>query len=453
MSITLSALGSLTYTPYDGANAMQLANALNLAGSGINIVSATYTGFNGATSLIAAGGSQGVLATTGNGTPNTTNTVGSYGEDNNQPGDADLDAIIYGVFSGAGDTQDATRIDIQFTVVDPSLISISLSALFGSDEFPEFSNTSFVDIAAILVDGVNYALFNGEATQPLSVLEQNLTAGNFVDNLDGHLPIEYDGISTELVIVAPLNTTLQTHTLSIMIADTGDGIYDSGIFLSALTATNRAGSGGTKLIVEGSSGSDLYQGGDYAEQYFGGEGNDTVYAADGNDDIFGNTGDDYIYGQVGNDFTQAGQGDDIAFGGQGNDTVYGNLGGDDVYGNLGDDQLYGGQSDDILYGGQGGDAMVGNLGNDTLIGNMGNDTLSGLAGDDTYLFAGRVNSTGFDLITELDAGDHILFVGMTADDVETSADGANTLIALTNGGIITVVGAAPAAVEASYIFA
>ena len=47
-------------------------------------------------------------------------------------------------------------------------------------------------------------------------------------------------------IVGILNSSLTEHTLEIVIADTGDSVLDSGVFLSALSAGKDTGGGGIK---------------------------------------------------------------------------------------------------------------------------------------------------------------------------------------------------------------
>ena len=231
------------------STATDIASKLLSATPGLSVLSAQYTGAINAVSLFdgvnlgSAGGGTlslgaGVLLTTGDGTPPLSNTSVSYGQDNGTAGDANLDAYALAAFSYAGSTYDAAIINITFSVAaleDGSLPAhVSVDIMFGSDEYPEYSNTSYVDIAAIEVDGVNYAYFNQNIQQPLSVISNNLSAGNFVDNQGNILAIEYDGISAPLRVVGSLNPDLSEHTIRIAIADTGDYAYDSGIFVSNL---------------------------------------------------------------------------------------------------------------------------------------------------------------------------------------------------------------------------
>jgi len=76
---------------------------------------------------------------------------------------------------------DATTITFSFTVTDPMITGISLNAVFGSDEYPEWVN-AFVDIGVVLVNGVNVAYFGNDPNAPLSVVGSNLSANYFIDN-------------------------------------------------------------------------------------------------------------------------------------------------------------------------------------------------------------------------------------------------------------------------------
>ncbi len=87
------------------------------------------------------------------------------------------------------------------------------------------------------VDGVNFAFFE-DGSLVSFVAGDN--ADQFVDNNvgTGNYDIEYDGLSLTLNVVGLLDPNLTTHTLKIAIADTSDDIFDSGVFIGGLMATN-----------------------------------------------------------------------------------------------------------------------------------------------------------------------------------------------------------------------
>jgi hypothetical protein len=191
----------------------------------------------------------GLLLTSGDPTPPGTNTGPAYGVDAGGVDvvDSDLQATVDAAFSLAGPVQDVTYLQFQINVTDPAIVGLRFDVVFGSDEFREFTNSSYVDVAGVYVNGANYALFNNSPDQPLSVVAANVNGGNFRDNTGAEpnnntpIPIEYDGVSRKLQINAPIQLGL--NTIKIAIADTGDSIYDSGIFVSSLQAVNYTGYG------------------------------------------------------------------------------------------------------------------------------------------------------------------------------------------------------------------
>ena len=210
----------------------------------------------------------GLLLTSGT-TPGIVNTVGWFGTDNSvlpggtfYNGDPNIDAVVNTVFQTQ--SYDATTLSFDFTVTDPTATSVSFDLVFGSDEFPEWVD-QFVDCAIVMVNGVNYALFNHDPLHPLSVVSSNLAAGYFQDNAGNVLPIEYDGVSHVLKIVAPI--TSGVNHIEIGIADTGDHIYDRGIFIANLSAGNIPGSGVVSPTAPCTDGSDSVTG-NAQDEYF-----------------------------------------------------------------------------------------------------------------------------------------------------------------------------------------
>ncbi|MFN7678357.1 MAG: choice-of-anchor L domain-containing protein, partial [Cyanobacteriota bacterium] len=266
--------------------------------------------------------SAGLLLTSGI-APGTSNTSTWYGSDNSGTtgfanGDADIDAVVNTVFQTM--SYDATTLSFAFTVSDPTKTSVSFDLVFGSDEYPEWVD-AFVDCGIVIVDGVNYALFNNDPLHPLSVISPNLSAGYFQDNAGNVLPIEYDGVSGRLRIVAPLKAGQTTHTLKIGIADTGDHILDSGLFIANLSAGTDPGSGVVSNPGGGTEGNDSCTGSAKDEYFDLKGGDDTVYAGAGSDIIVAGLGNDKVYGGTGNDDLKGDGGNDLLDGGADLDTA------------------------------------------------------------------------------------------------------------------------------------
>jgi Ca2+-binding RTX toxin-like protein len=317
------------FTAYTGTGDSTLTSALLAANSGIiidaNSIVLGASGQNAVNfydgSLAPLGIGSGLLLTSGT-TPGTSNTLSWFGQDNNQAGDADINAVVNAVFQTQ--SYDATTLSFDFTVADPTATSVSFDLVFGSDEYPEWVD-QFVDSAIVMVNGVNYALFNHDPMHPLSVVSSNLAAGYFQDNAGNVLPIEYDGVSHVLKIVAPIQalnpdgTPFRNH-IKIGIADTGDHIYDSGIFIANLSAGTIPGSG----VVA----------------------TPDVSCTDGADSVSGTSMDEYFLLKGGDDQAYAGAGAEWGCAGAGHDTVFGGSGADELKGDAGNDWLDGGDGSD-----------------------------------------------------------------------------------------------------------
>ncbi len=181
----------------------------------------------------------GIFLTSGVGNLPSTNTDTSFDHNSvglanpGTGGDADLSAILAAAGAPSSVTNDVNFIEFDFTVDDPSSNAVSAQFVFGSDEFPDQGVT---DVFAFIVDGVNYAMFPDGS---LVSFVQGANAGQFVDNDfgTGNYDIEYDGFSRRLNVVGLLDPNLSTHTIKIAIADTSDTIFDSGVFIGGLMAT------------------------------------------------------------------------------------------------------------------------------------------------------------------------------------------------------------------------
>ncbi|MFM9967843.1 MAG: choice-of-anchor L domain-containing protein, partial [Burkholderiales bacterium] len=316
--------------------------------------------------------------------------------------DGALTAVAKAAFASAGSTNDATIIEIKFALNNPATTRVSFDLLFGSDEYPEFKNSSYVDIGAVFVDGVNYALFNGNASQPLSVIQANFTAGNFVDNTTGFLPIEYDGISTPLRIIAPLGAGVGgVHTIRIGVADTGDGAWDSALYASNLRAAGSGTDGSIGVIsnddiLDAGVGNDTLNGGAGADRMIGGQGADTYYVDNAGDQV------------VETDNVPAGGSGlklDVEFG-SAIDTVISSISFalenltyvENLTLALGSAAVTGSGNalENVIVGNERDNTLAGNAGNDKLDGGAGADTMQGGANDDLY----TVNAAG-DIVSEL----------------------------------------------------
>ena len=219
----------------------------------------TYSGSGNAAFLVnsfsipSAFELEGGIFLSSGGFPGSSNTVGSSTVSHGTAGDADLTSTAAAAFSGAGATRDASVLEFTVTVVGDAIDGISFDIVFGSEEYPEYSNTSFVDVAIIYINGKNVALFNDNPTTPLSVIQQSLSSGNFLNNSSGAFATEWDGFSKVLTVRSALNKG--ENTIKIGVADTGDYAYDSGLYVSNIKLLNQGATGGGVLsVVNGDNG-------------------------------------------------------------------------------------------------------------------------------------------------------------------------------------------------------
>ncbi len=241
-----------------------------LLGFGLNVTNVTFNGsvlpptgveadmigfFNGSGSNI--GIASGCIINTGNiyDAPGP-NDSGSDGIDNGTPGDPDLDILAsQNVLTS---TYNAAVLEFDFeTVTD----GISFRYVFASEEYNEFVCTQYNDVFGFFIwgpnplggtyNGVNIALVPS-TTLPVGI--NTVNNGNFgsaggsaancpqafmdndayyVDNDSlGGQSVQYDGFTTVLTAQKDL-VPCTTYHLKMAVADAGDGIYDSGVFLEA----------------------------------------------------------------------------------------------------------------------------------------------------------------------------------------------------------------------------
>lgn len=235
-----------------------------LLGSGVTATNITYNGaplaigsFIGTSSNIGLAG--GVLMTCGD----ITNAIGPNNASgastgNSLPGDPDLDQIMSPTLS-----YDASILEFDFT---PTSDTVKFSYVFGSEEYMEYVSTTpggINDGFGFFISGPgitgpftnnakNIALIPG-TTLPVTMFNLNLNSNGayYFDNGDGFgsgtapdgLTVQYDGFTVPLIATTNVQCGLVYH-IKLAIADGGDGILDSGVFLEA---GSFASAGGTTL--------------------------------------------------------------------------------------------------------------------------------------------------------------------------------------------------------------
>lgn len=224
-----------------------------LLGSGVTASNITYNGapvaigsFNGVPSNI--GLAAGVIMSSGD----IINAVGPNNQSgastgNNLPGDPDLDQIMSPTLS-----YDAAILEFDFI---PTSDTVKFRYVFGSEEYMEYVSTTpggINDGFGFFISGPgisgpfsnnakNIALIPG-TTLPVTMFNLNLNSYGtyYFDNGDGFgsgtapdgQTVQYDGFTVPLTAITNVQCGLTYH-IKLAIADGGDGILDSGVFLEA----------------------------------------------------------------------------------------------------------------------------------------------------------------------------------------------------------------------------
>ncbi len=225
------------------SNIVPLVN--NFVLSGVTVSNIQYTGggmsvgsfSNGQVTNL--GMTDGIVMSTGTlflspfiGSPASNFASTSMGE----PGDPLLNTLVPGYI-----TYDATIIEFDLIPVGNML---DFQYVFASEEYPEYVFSSFNDVFGFFISGPspyggnytneNIAIIPGTSL-PVAINNVNasLNSAYFVDNqaIPG-MTIVYDGFTTPLMAGIHVIPGSSYH-LKMAIADVGDAVFDSGIFLKA----------------------------------------------------------------------------------------------------------------------------------------------------------------------------------------------------------------------------
>lgn len=216
-------------------------------GQGVQIVDWWYGGaelssgvFTGGMSTI--GIDHGIILTSGDANlAPLPNMSSGDGISNNTPGDEDLDMII------AAATSDANSLTVVFKPISNEM---QFNYAFASDEYIEYVGSVFNDAFGFFVSGpgivgpysnnaVNIALIPG-TNNPVTINNVNHLSNeqffntNFGSNgaSPSGVPPVYDGYTDVFSATLPV-VPLEEYTLKIVLADAGDGFFDSAVFLEA----------------------------------------------------------------------------------------------------------------------------------------------------------------------------------------------------------------------------
>lgn len=247
--VSPAVIADLTTQDLNTTTPDQLASAL--AGPGVTISNVQLTGGALVAAGVFAGGndiaggtdkigiSDGVVLSSGNvASVVGPNLSGSTTTSLALPGDPDLDALV-----GTA-TFDATVLEFDFV---PSADKVFFQYIFASEEYNEFVNSTFNDVFAFFINGVNCATI-GDPRVPVSI--NNINNGNpfggggpnaaLYQNNDiaSGAPIntEMDGLTVALTCEAAVTPNASNH-MKLAIADTGDDRLDANVFVKTGSIT------------------------------------------------------------------------------------------------------------------------------------------------------------------------------------------------------------------------
>ena len=259
--LPLISFGQLTTSTAQAPDAL-VQNVL--LGSGVTVSNISFNGvpvtigsFNASNTNL--GIDEGIIMTTGTilnvpgEGPHGPNNSPGAGKDNNAPGYPLLSNLIGNIA-----TYDAAILEFDFV---PYSDSVKFNYVFGSEEYPEYVSSTFNDAFAFFISGpgipggmqnIAQVPFGGGPVTINNVNNGQANAGPcqnctyYNNNGDGNSApqnssvnfIQYDGF-TDVMTAESAVQCGQTYHLIICIADAGDGLLDSGIFLEANSLSSK----------------------------------------------------------------------------------------------------------------------------------------------------------------------------------------------------------------------
>lgn len=225
-----------------------------LLGNGVTISNITYSGNVSAIGQFNASGTnlgitEGIIITTGtvlnnNNGPQGPNNQEDSGIDNNAGGNGILNNLV------GAQTYNAATLEFDFVAVGDQ---VSFRYVFASEEYLEYVGSDFNDVFGLFISGPgisgnqNIARLQNNTVVSINNVNNSNNSAYFVYNGDGNNSpynssnqyIQYDGFTKVLVAQSTVQCGQKYH-LTIAIADVGDGILDSGIFLEAQSLESNA---------------------------------------------------------------------------------------------------------------------------------------------------------------------------------------------------------------------
>jgi Ca2+-binding RTX toxin-like protein len=320
---------------------------------------------------------------------------------------------------------------------------------WSSDDYLQFSNIGVANASnyeEIYSEGPVDAMNWARAANERGILYVVAQVGPDLYVFGGSNQVQIYGRSLDDIDTSRIGSAPPHGQMSPPIIYVGEPIND---LLEGGNAADSIGGGGGNDRIYGKEGDDTLFGGLGNDSIESGSGNNYIRGDEGNDDLRGSGNFDDMNGNMGNDTVTGGHGDDWVVGGKDDDLLGGNPGNDLVYGNLGNDSCYGQEGSDIVRGGQGDDVVDGGSGDDFISGDRDNDTITGGSGADIFSTHGEA---GIDRVTDfsLAEGDRVQLAPGT--QYTLAQVGADTVINMTGGGQMILVGVQMSSLTPGWIF-
>ncbi len=206
-------------------------------GDGIEITSASFFGAGSASGIFSNGDNAadnatpsdtGVILSTGKAQDywndgNDANIRANTSTNHGLSGDSDLNDI-----AGAT-TYDAAGLEVTFV---PTGSEITMQVVFSSEEYLEYVGSGFNDAVGIFVNGVKAELTVGDGDITINNINDESNQNLFLNNPANSDPFEteMDELTVTMTLKAPVIDG--ENTLKIVIADGGDGVYDSNLLIA-----------------------------------------------------------------------------------------------------------------------------------------------------------------------------------------------------------------------------
>ncbi len=222
-----------------GAQAGLVVNDVNdggvlasaIAGSGITVSNVSYLGAEGAAGGFSNGVASGLELESGIilSTGQVSSAVGGNDEDGVSTDNGTMGYMPLSELAGH-QTYDAVVLSFDFEFEGGAGGDLFFDVIFASEEYLEFVGTGFNDVFAFFLDGGDIALLPDGSPISIDTVNNETNSSMFVDNTTGAHDIEYDGFTTNIALSAS-GLSAGVHTMTVAIADSGDHLFDSAIFI------------------------------------------------------------------------------------------------------------------------------------------------------------------------------------------------------------------------------